>query len=122
MQELSAIRRDHPALRYGRQYFRDLSGNGTDWGPSEYPNGVIAFSRILDDKEVVVVANTKTQGPDITIYVQVDPDLKSVGAPVRLLYANPAPGVMPSSVVTIGGRAGVKLVLKPMNVQVFTVT
>lgn len=122
VQELSAIRRDHPALRYGRQYFRDLSGNGTDWGPSEYPNGVIAFSRILDDKEVVVVANTKTQGPDITIHVQVDPDLNSVGTPVSLLYANPAPGVMPSSVMTIGGRAGVKLVLKPMHVQVFTVT
>ena len=69
-----------------------------------------------------MAANTKTQGPDLTIHVQVDPDLNSVGAPVSLLYANPAPGVMPSSVMTIGGRAGVKLVLKPMHVKVFTVT
>lgn len=120
IQKLSTIRREHPALRYGRQYFRDLSGNGTDWGPSEFPHGVIAFSRLLDDKEIVVVANTKTQAPDITVHVQVDPDLNSAGTPVRLLYANPAPTVLPSGVVKVGGRMGVKLVLKPMQVQVFT--
>jgi glycosidase len=120
IQQLCTVRREYPALRYGRQYFRDLSGNGSDWGPSEFRHGVIAFSRILDDKELVVVANTSTQGSDITIHVQVDSGLNSVGTFVHLIYANPWSTVMPSSVMKLGERVGVQLVLKPMQVQVFT--
>jgi len=44
-------------LRYGRQYFREISGNGKDFGHSVHTPGVIAFSRILGNSEVVVVAN-----------------------------------------------------------------
>jgi len=120
IQQLSIMRSDHPALRYGRQYFRELSGNGTEWGPSEFRNGVIAFSRILDDKEIIVVANTNTRAPDITVHVQVDPDLSGAGTPVRLVYANPIAAAVPGSVVKVGDRVGVKLVLKPMQVQVLT--
>lgn len=120
IQQISTIRSEQPALRYGRQYFRDLSGNGADWGPSTFPFGVISYSRILDDKEIVVVANTNTQAPDVSVHVQVDPDLNPTGTPVRLLYSNPVAAVMPSDVLKVGDRVGVKLVLKPMQVQVFT--
>ena len=44
--------------RYGRLYFRELSANGTDFGHSSAVGGVVAFSRILVDREVLVVANT----------------------------------------------------------------
>ena len=81
---------------------------------------MIAFSRILDDKEIIVVANTNTRAPDITVHVQVDPDLSGAGTPVRLVYANPIAAAVPSSVVKVGDRVGVKLVLKPMQVQVLT--
>lgn len=61
IERLAAIRRQQPALRYGRQYFRPISGDGIHFGVSTFPEGVLAFSRILNDQEVIVVANTSTQ-------------------------------------------------------------
>src|SRR5262249_54136537 len=56
--QLSIVRMRQPSLRYGRQYFRPISGNGVNFGVSSYPNGVVAFSRLLADLETVVIANT----------------------------------------------------------------
>jgi glycosidase len=61
IQMLSAIRDENPALRYGRQYFRPISGDGIHFGVSPFAPGVVAFSRILNDTEVLVVANASTQ-------------------------------------------------------------
>jgi len=61
-QQLLQIRASQPALRYGRQYFRPLSGNGSDFGLSPFPSGVLAFSRILNDQEVLFVANINRDG------------------------------------------------------------
>ena len=58
LQRLAAVRRKAPALRYGRVYFREVSGNGIDFGHSSGSGGILAFSRILAGEEVVVVANT----------------------------------------------------------------
>jgi glycosidase len=46
---LAAIRQRQPALRYGRQYFRPISGDGIHFGISTFNEGVLAFSRILND-------------------------------------------------------------------------
>ena len=46
---------------YGRQYFRPLSGVGVHFGISPCSGGVLAFSRVLNDQEVLVVANTTQQ-------------------------------------------------------------
>ncbi|GAB4547123.1 MAG: alpha-amylase family glycosyl hydrolase [Anaerolineae bacterium] len=54
---LAQVRLAYAALRYGRQYFRPISGDGVNYGYSVYNNGVLAFSRLLADLEVVVVAN-----------------------------------------------------------------
>src|SRR5262249_22016587 len=51
---LATARREQPALRYGRQYFRPISGNGAQFGISTFGAGVIAFSRLLNDQEVVI--------------------------------------------------------------------
>src|SRR6266508_1455240 len=61
IERLAGIRRSQPALRYGRQYFRPISGDGVHFGISTSGPGVLAFSRILNDQEVLVVANTNTQ-------------------------------------------------------------
>ena len=58
---IAKIRRECPALRYGRFYFRPVSGDGKNFGVSPYKGGVLAFSRILMDQEILVVANTDTQ-------------------------------------------------------------
>jgi Alpha amylase, catalytic domain len=62
LRALGQIRSDQPALRYGRYYFRPLSGDGTNFGLSTFPTGVLAFSRILNDQEVIVIGNTIPQG------------------------------------------------------------
>ncbi len=60
--EIARLRAETPALRYGRQYFRPVSGNGHDFGISTFKGGVLAFSRILNETEVLVVANMSTVG------------------------------------------------------------
>jgi glycosidase len=57
---ISGLRAAEPALRYGRLYFREVSGNGHDFGHPAGSGGVVAFSRILADREVTVVANCST--------------------------------------------------------------
>jgi glycosidase len=60
IKEITCLRDSQPALRYGRQYFRPISGNGMDFGISTFQQGILAFSRILNDTEIVVALNTHT--------------------------------------------------------------
>ncbi len=87
VQRIAAVRAAQPALRYGRQYFRQVSGNRREFGISAFPSGVLAFSRILNDAEVLVVANTNTtqgfQGEVI-----VDHELNPTGTAYKVLYSN----------------------------------
>jgi hypothetical protein len=61
IKDLSRLREKQPALRFGRLYFQQVSGNGRDFGHSSGVGGLVAFSRVLGDLEVLVVANTNTQ-------------------------------------------------------------
>lgn len=60
IQQIATVRAQQSALRYGRFYFRPLSADGVNFGVSGFPQGVIAFSRILNDQEVVLAANTNS--------------------------------------------------------------
>src|SRR5207302_5962819 len=46
IQQIAAVRAAQAALRYGRFYFRPLSGDGTNFGVSTFSPGAVAFSRI----------------------------------------------------------------------------
>jgi glycosidase len=118
---IDAVRRAEPALRYGRQYFRELSGDGARWGNSPFPHGVIAFSRILHDREVVVVANTNTTAGEQP-YVQVDSDLTPAGSKLAILYSNPPAPAAPKQTGPVGGRVATQVTLRPMEVQVLART
>jgi glycosidase len=48
------------ALKYGRMYFREVSGNGRDFGLPQGHPCTLAFSRILADQEALVAYNTST--------------------------------------------------------------
>jgi glycosidase len=87
IERLAIVRRRHAALRYGRQYFRPISGDGIHFGVSTFPEGVLAFSRILNDQEVVVVANTNTAAP-WTGEVIVDLSLNPVGSTYVPVFSN----------------------------------
>ena len=81
---LTAIRRDYPALRYGRQYLRPISFLGQPfdfYGPGE----IVAWSRILDDEEMLCVLNahgTDARGADVL----VDAALNPPGSEMTVIY------------------------------------
>ena len=59
IQKIANIRANEPALRYGRQYFREISGDGLSFEHPVDTGGhfTLAFSRILDTEEVLVALN-----------------------------------------------------------------
>ena len=90
LQQVMQIRASRPALRYGRQYFRPLAGDGSNFGLSTYPSGVLAFSRILNDQEVVFVANINRQaGFDGEVIIDINLHNSAVG--MKPLFSNLRP-------------------------------
>jgi glycosidase len=87
LQAMAAVRAAHAPLRYGRQYFREISGNGGDFGYSQTKPGIIAFSRILNDREVLVVANTSLS-QDFTGQVIVDARINSAIERFKIAHSN----------------------------------
>lgn len=102
IKKISSVRNTQPALRYGRQYFRPLSGDGVTFGISPFSPGVLAFSRILNDQEVVIVANTQTNG-GFSGEVIVDAVLNPEQATYTILYSNHEQPQLPGPVSTKSG-------------------
>jgi len=129
IRRLSDIRDTQPALRYGRLYFRPISGDGAHFGASPFAPGVLAFSRILNNQEVLVIANANTQG-DFQGHVLVDFFINNDGDQYRVL--NDAGTAVPSPVetrsgleiheidggVTSGPARMFRVRLRPMEVQI----
>lgn len=130
---IAALRNRQPALRYGRQYFRPISGDGRTFGGSASSPGVLAFSRILNDRELLIVANTNP-ARSLSISVIVDSALNPPGTDYNILYSNQlrpqAPGSVaerPKGTVTIHEAGGsrtdgpiriVRISLQPSEVQI----
>ena len=134
LQTLTAVRADRPELRYGRHYFRPLSGDGLTFGHSPYPGGITAFSRILAASEVIVVANTSTTQP-FTGHVLVDTSLTPPGTQLAIHYSNQSGARSPDAAVerpagsvsvndgtsaTIGPICTIEISLRPMEVQILS--
>jgi glycosidase len=119
IQQLSGLRSQHPALRYGRQYFRACSGDGIDFAYSPYPGGVLAFSRILNDREILIVANTNVQ-QKTTVHVVVDANLNPVGSQWGILFSTDQQPAVPALTAAHGVYHTLQVTLAPMEVQVLT--
>ena len=127
LRALLKVRRAVPALRYGRQYFREVSGDGETFGRSTGAGGLIAFTRILGDTEVAVVANTNPATP-FSGWILLDRDLNRVEKTFYVLYSNlTGAGSQPTEVrnaVVLGGIgpetlttvACVRVSVQPMEV------
>jgi glycosidase len=74
---IARLRAREPALRYGRFYFREVSDNGANFGFPALGWGLLAYSRILDETELVVVLNLKNVPQ--TNFVTVDTPLSPAG-------------------------------------------
>ncbi len=126
---LSEIRDTQPALRYGRLYFRPISGDGEHFGVSPYAPGVLAFSRILNNREVLVVANANTQGA-FQGHVLVDLFINNDGEHFRVLNDSSALAVGPVETrsgleiheidggITTGPARMIRVNLRPMEVKI----
>lgn len=90
MADIHRVRRDHLTLRRGRQYLRQISGNGVDFGYPERPNArmlsVVAWSRIFNDNELLCAINTDPLSPR-TAFVTIDNDLHSTGDSLTCIYS-----------------------------------
>jgi glycosidase len=114
---LTKLRAAEPALRFGRQYFRTVSGDGVSFGHSPFPGGAVAFSRILNDREVTVVANTSTAA-GTTVFVELDRQLNLDGRQPQILFCNQPTPEPPRPVATRAQRAATQVRLRKMEVQV----
>lgn len=133
IQLIAAVRQQRPSLRYGRFYFRQVSGDSIHFGISSFNGGVVAFSRILVDEETIVIANTNTND-GVEVDVIVDGMLSKAGDEMKMFYTNkqrshPALTVKGKTVGTVevqevNGSIGsgplhcVRLSLAPMEVLV----
>lgn len=117
IRDLSHIRDQQPTLRYGRQYFRVCSGNGIDFGYSPYPGGIIAFSRILNDRELLIIANTSLSKAS-TVHVVVDHNLNPEGRSWQVLFPFDWHGSEPGPSQTLGSYKTVKVTVEPLEVLI----
>ncbi|MBC8108926.1 MAG: hypothetical protein H7Z14_20240 [Anaerolineae bacterium] len=76
--EIARVREVEPALRYGRTYFREISGNGEDFGHPIDSHCTMAYARVLDTTSIVVAMNLTALERDDR--VMVDGNLNEPGA------------------------------------------
>jgi glycosidase len=88
--EILKLREDRLVLRRGRQYLREISGDGVNFGLPGIMGGrmlsVVAWSRILDKTEMVLAVNTD---PDKArkAWVLVDAGLHPAGSKLKCAYS-----------------------------------
>lgn len=133
--QIAKVRAEEPALRYGRFYFRPISGDGQHFGISSFPQGILAFSRILMDRELVVVANC-SPADTRTFDVIVDSTLNRPADGFRVRYSNKTAFQIPGPVedkkagsVSVnepnggfgnGPLRSIRVTLDPLEVQILS--
>ena len=118
---LLALRRAEPALRRGRQYLREISADGSAFGvPTGFGGAVrsvVAWSRVLDRREVLCAINTDP-AQERTAWVTVDAGLHAAGQSLALLYGS-APSQEASVTVEARNGCAVAITLPPSGVAVY---
>jgi glycosidase len=105
---IAAVCRDRHALRFGRMYFREISGNGQDFGLPQGAGSTLAWARILANDELLIAYNTSSEETHHD-YVLVDDDLRKAGDTLHFLYG----GSGSVAVQTYGHLCFVQLDLAP---------
>jgi alpha-amylase len=98
--KISEVMRNNEPLRFGRMYYRQISGDGQHFG---FPFGTaytLAFSRLLYGEEVLIAYNVS--GALRNDCVVVDSTLHSDGSTMRFLYGGT--GTAAVSAATNGSR------------------
>jgi hypothetical protein len=84
------IRAQKMILRRGRQYLREISGNGEDFGLPQMlgkeMRSVVPWSRLFDDREMLLSINTDYSNSR-TAWVRIENDLHREGESLTCLYS-----------------------------------
>ena len=110
---IAKTRLNEPALRYGRQYFREISGNGNDFGYPIDGHCTLAYSRILDDTEILVALNLSGNARQDFVTLDYNLNQKNMRL-VNLL--NPVRKV---NIEYRGNRRAAKITLEPYEIGVY---
>jgi glycosidase len=107
--DLCALRRDHIALRRGRQYLRQLSEDGNTFFYPQLVEGslhyIVAWSRIFNDQEYLCAINTD-MSKQVKAWATLDSLLHPAGSEMRcLLCSNKTVMVDPVTVEARNGSA-----------------
>jgi hypothetical protein len=85
------IRKVELVLRRGRQYLREISCDGVNFGLPKIIGteirSVVPWSRILDTQEIVVAINTDYNTP-LTVWVTIDNDLHNADSRFFCAYSS----------------------------------
>ncbi|HPO12466.1 MAG TPA: alpha-amylase family glycosyl hydrolase [Candidatus Hydrogenedentes bacterium] len=109
------IRKEHLPLRRGRQYLREISGNGENFGFPRILSGpmrsLIAWSRVFDREEMILAVNTDTV-QTVEAWVTVDSTLNAPGAHFSYLHPENQGLTLPVQAAP-NGRMTIHLSLPP---------
>lgn len=87
---LAKLRHDWIALRRGRQYLHEISGDGTHFGVprklGERLLALVAWSRVFGDQEMLVVLNTD-EAHKQEMFATLNPNLRMEGEELELLFS-----------------------------------
>jgi glycosidase len=106
--KIAAVMRANEPLRFGRIYFRQISGDGEHFGWPFGSSYTLAFSRVLYPSEILVAYNV--DGNPRNDCVIVDAELHADGSSMQFLYGGA--GAVPVRTAQDGSRF-VKLNLGP---------
>src|SRR5258708_33092408 len=88
--KIAQVMRTNEPLRFGRMYYRQISGDGEHFG---FPFGsqyTLAFSRLLYGQEVLIAYNVS--GTPRNDFVIVDATFRSDGSTMKFLYGGTGAG------------------------------
>ena len=92
--KIHRVRRKELSLRRGRQFLRQISGDGENFGfPARIGPGplrsIVAWSRIFDNREVLAAINTDPDAA-LTAFVTIDNELQAADGRLTCLYSTDA--------------------------------
>jgi len=122
--ELAALRRDHIALRRGRQYLRQVSESGVE-GSFYYPEPlggelrwVVAWCRQFADNEFLCAINTDPHRA-ITLWITVDSRLNPAGGELRCLFSTDGAQQGKKTPIAARNGAAVQITVPPAGFVIY---
>lgn len=123
--ELSKIlqfRRNSSVVRRGRQYLREISQDGVNFGvPTMIGNAirfVVPWSRIFDEREVLLAINTDFDAVQ-TAWVTIDDRLHEIGGQLTCKYSTDASQIGMTIPVEARNGKAVRLAVPPAGVVIY---